>query len=202
MTRFRADMSTVTPAPAKSFVRPGGSSARSEGTNFGETDTTAALPPGTGGEDTAREGQDEIDRDLDRDWYDNDEEGFGHSFGLFSEEDYRAEEAMLQKKREQMQKHLTRRDGTRMTLAQSKRASEIQSDLRVWEENRLMTSGVVRARERGDMDFDSDCRTLLIVHDTRPPFLDGRILFTKQIELVLPLKDPTSDMAVVAKKGF
>ena len=200
-TGFGVDRSAVRPAPAKSFVRPGGSSARSGGTNFGETDTTAALPPGAGGEETAREGQDEVDRDLDRDWYDNDEEGFGHSFGLFSEEDYRAEEAMLQKKREQMQKHLTRRDGTRMTLAQSKRASEIQSDLRVWEENRLMTSGVVRARERGDTDFDSDCRTLLIVHDTRPPFLDGRILFTKQIELVLPLKDPTSDMAVVAKKG-
>ena len=81
-----------------------------------------------------------------------------------------------------MQQHLKRRDGSTMTLARSKRASEIQSDLRAWEDNRLMTSGVVRAKERLDADFDSDCRVLLIVHDTRPPFLDGRILFTKQVE--------------------
>jgi pre-mRNA-splicing factor ATP-dependent RNA helicase DHX38/PRP16 len=142
----------------------------------------------------------EAERELDRHWYDADEEGFGHT--LFSEDDYQREEAMLQAKREQMQKHLTRRDGSQMTLAQSKRASEIQSDLRVWEENRLMTSGVVRRKEQdGEVDYDADSRVLLIVHDTRPPFLDGRILFTKQVELVLPIKDPTSDMAVVARKG-
>ena len=28
-----------------------------------------------------------------------------------------------------------------MTLAQSKRASELQKDMNAWEENRLMTSG-------------------------------------------------------------
>ena len=141
------------------------------------------------------------DRDLDRSWYDMEEEGFGMNVALFSDHDYKAEEAMLQRKRELMQQHLKRRDGSTMTLAQSKRASEIQSDLRAWEDNRLMTSGVVRAKERLDADFDSDCRVLLIVHDTRPPFLDGRILFTKQVELVLPVKDPTSDMAVVARRG-
>ena len=141
------------------------------------------------------------DRDLDRSWYDMEEEGFGMNVSLFSDHDYKAEEAMLQRKRELMQQHLKRRDGSTMTLAQSKRASEIQSDLRAWEDNRLMTSGVVRAKERLDADFDSDCRVLLIVHDTRPPFLDGRILFTKQVELVLPVKDPTSDMAVVARRG-
>lgn len=34
-----------------------------------------------------------------------------------------------------------------MTLAQSKRASELQRDINIWEENRLFRSGVVRARE-------------------------------------------------------
>lgn len=40
---------------------------------------------------------------------------------------------------------------------------------------------MVRAREL-DMDFDNDAdvRVLLLVHDTKPPFLDGRYLFTKQ----------------------
>ena len=52
-----------------------------------------------------------------------------------------------------------------------------------------------------DFDNDSDRRTILLVHDPPPPFLDGRILFTKQAEPVLPLRDPTSDMAVIAKSG-
>lgn len=42
---------------------------------------------------------------------------------------------------------------------------------------------------------------VLLVHDARPPFLDGRQVFTKQAEPVLPLKDPTSDMAVIARNG-
>ncbi len=44
-------------------------------------------------------------------------------------------------------------------------------------------------------------RAILLVHDTKPPFLDGRVLFTKQKGPVLPLKDPTSDMAVIARAG-
>ena len=54
-----------------------------------------------------------------------------------------------------------------------------------------------------DTDFsnDADVRTMLLVHDTRPPFLDGRVIFTKQAEAVMPLKDPTSDLAVIAKTG-
>lgn len=39
------------------------------------------------------------------------------------------------------------------------------------------------------------------MHDARPPFLDGRTVFTKQADPVMPVKDPTSDMAVVARKG-
>lgn len=37
--------------------------------------------------------------------------------------------------------------------------------------------------------------------DTKPPFLDGRIVFTKQAEPVMPIKDPTSDMAIISRKG-
>ena len=54
-----------------------------------------------------------------------------------------------------------------------------------------------------DTDFsnDADVRTMLLVHDTRPPFLDGRVIFTKQAEAIMPLRDPTSDLAVIAKSG-
>lgn len=37
--------------------------------------------------------------------------------------------------------------------------------------------------------------------DTKPPFLDGRMVFTKQAEPVLPLRDPSSDLAVIARNG-
>lgn len=32
-----------------------------------------------------------------------------------------------------------------------------------------------------DFDADNDIRTVLVVHDTMPPFLDGRVRFTKQV---------------------
>ena len=34
-----------------------------------------------------------------------------------------------------------------------------------------------------------------------PPFLDGRAIFSRQPEPVIPIKDPTSDLAVISKKG-
>lgn len=49
-----------------------------------------------------------------------------------------------------MQQRLRRRDGSVMTLAQSKRASELEKDLNKWEENRLLTSGVVRLKQVGE----------------------------------------------------
>ncbi len=51
-----------------------------------------------------------------------------------------------------------------------------------------------------DFDNDADVRVMLLVHDTKPPFIDGRVLYTKQTGPVLPLKDPTSDMAVIARQ--
>lgn len=49
-----------------------------------------------------------------------------------------------------MQQKMKRRDGSNMTLAQSKRANELQKDMNAWEENRMLTSGVVRMREVSD----------------------------------------------------
>ena len=40
---------------------------------------------------------------------------------------------------------------------------------------------------------------LLLVHDTKPPFLQGKAVLTKASNIILPLKDPTSDMAVIAR---
>ena len=51
------------------------------------------------------------------------------------------------------------------------------------------------------MDDDSESTVHVIVHDLKPPFLNGRTVFTKQLEPINPIRDATSDMAVFAKKG-
>lgn len=35
----------------------------------------------------------------------------------------------------------------------------------------------------------------------KPPFLDGRVVFTKQLDPVPVVKDPTSDMCTIAREG-
>ncbi len=57
------------------------------------------------------------------------------------------DEDLFEKKRAALQQRMTRRDGTVMSLAASKRASELQKDMNAWEENRLFQSGVVRKNE-------------------------------------------------------
>lgn len=48
----------------------------------------------------------------------------------------------------------------------------------------MLTSGVVQRLEV-DEDFEEDnaARVHLLVHNLVPPFLDGRIVFTKQVRL-------------------
>lgn len=39
-----------------------------------------------------------------------------------------------------------------------------------------------------DFEEDSEAKVHLLVHNIVPPFLDGRIVFTKQPEPVIPVK--------------
>ncbi len=68
----------------------------------------------------------------------------------------------------------------------------------------MVTSGVA-TRAALDLDFnqdeDSESAVHVMVHNLKPPFLDGKTVFTKQLEPINPVKDPTSGMAVFAKKG-
>ena len=109
----------------------------------------------------------------------------------------------VKQKEEAYQKRLTRRDGRPMTLAQSKKMAGIHADHNAWEENRMLNSGVV-VRKEVDLDFETEeeNRVMLLVHDMKPPFLEGKAwLSTKKAEMVLPVKDPTSDMAMIARRG-
>jgi pre-mRNA-splicing factor ATP-dependent RNA helicase DHX38/PRP16 len=76
------------------------------------------------------------------------------------------------------------------------------ADNDLWEANRMLTSGVA-TRKAVDMDFEDESESTVhvMVHDLKPPFLDGRTVFTKQLAPINPIRDPTSDMAVFSKKG-
>ncbi|CAD7701175.1 unnamed protein product [Ostreobium quekettii] len=136
---------------------------------------------------------------FDRDWYDQEEFGGGVDD---QHNPFIGDQKFYEKRESEMQQRFMRRDGTQMSLAQSKRAGELEKDINKWEENRLVTSGVARYKEVNlDFDNDDDERVILLVHDTKPPFLTGKMVYSKQTGPVLPLKDSTSDMAVIARTG-
>lgn len=128
---------------------------------------------------------------LDREWY-NIDEGYddeNNPFGGSSENaDY------FRKREEQLEQR------TKKRISAQQRQNNKDNEL--WERNRMLTSGVVTMINFNE-DFDEEAieRVHLLVHHIVPPFLDGRIVFTKQPEPVIPVKDPTSDMALLARKG-
>lgn len=140
-------------------------------------------------DDDERDIWEEEQRRLDREWY-NMDEGFDEETNPFgnNNSDY------FRKREEQLEQ--TRKKRISAQQRQNNKDNEL------WERNRMLTSGVVQSINVND-DFDEEAieRVHLLVHHIVPPFLDGRIVFTKQPEPVIPVKDPTSDMAILARKG-
>jgi pre-mRNA-splicing factor ATP-dependent RNA helicase DHX38/PRP16 len=84
----------------------------------------------------------------------------------------------------------------------SAKRSQLQVDQSAWEDNRLLQSGVAVVREAQTIfDDEEDSRVTLIVHNLKPPFLDGRVSFSLQQTTVPTVRDPTSDMATNARNG-
>ncbi|KAJ3325084.1 DEAH-box RNA helicase prp16 [Blyttiomyces sp. JEL0837] len=126
---------------------------------------------------------------LDRHWYSMEEgSSLMDDYHEFTEYD----ETYAQKE-EELQKQQTKK--------MSARQVQYNRDNDLWETNRMLTSGVVQRMDAGDDDNDHESRVHLLVRDLKPPFLDGKVVFTKQIETVQPVKDPTSDLAVFSRQG-
>ncbi|PAA60184.1 hypothetical protein BOX15_Mlig016491g18 [Macrostomum lignano] len=129
---------------------------------------------------------------LDRQWYQMDE-GFddeNNPFPDVSQEYVEKRERELRKQQQQQRK------------CRSAAAQQTQKDNVAWEENRMLRSGVVQKTQLDeDLDDEIGARVHLLVRNIVPPFLDGRIVFTRQPEPVVPVRDPTSDMAMVCKNG-
>lgn len=131
------------------------------------------------------EDDDELKR-LDREWYD---EEAANPFGDLDEEYTRKKEESL-KKSKQVQK-----------ISAQKR--QMNEDNERWETNRMLLSGVVTRTSDAleEVDDMGENRVHLMVTNVVPEFLSGKVVLTKQQEPIIPVKDPTSDMAIVAKKG-
>ncbi|KIR34642.1 pre-mRNA-splicing factor ATP-dependent RNA helicase PRP16 [Cryptococcus deuterogattii 99/473] len=129
---------------------------------------------------------------LDRDWYSYDDEG-----AVAADEDHNPFsqwENLERAKEEELQAKAVKR--------QTARQAQFNADNDLWETNRMQTSGVLqRGGVDDDFDDDSDSKVHVLVHDLKPPFLDGTVAYTKQLDPINPVKDGTSDMAIFAKKG-
>ncbi|GKF43594.1 hypothetical protein Tco_0130146, partial [Tanacetum coccineum] len=79
----------------------------------------------------------EMEYDADRAWYDAEEGNTAFDGDTF----YLADEASVKKKEAEVAKRLVRKDGTPMTLAQSKKLSQLTADNAQWEDRQLMRSG-------------------------------------------------------------
>ncbi|KAI1651805.1 P-loop containing nucleoside triphosphate hydrolase protein [Daldinia loculata] len=135
---------------------------------------------------------------LDRDWYTGDETG-GHTFGDDSHNPFGSYDTSWVEQQQREAELVEKKSGRHMNARQLQR----QKDNDAWETNRMLTSGVAQRRALGD-DFEDDdegTRVHLLIHDLKPPFLDGRTVFTKQLEPVPAVRDYQSDMAVFSRKG-
>ncbi|KAL1199104.1 Pre-mRNA-splicing factor ATP-dependent RNA helicase DEAH7 [Cardamine amara subsp. amara] len=205
-------------APSPVPIRASGSSIRSSSSRYGgrsnqlgysrKGDQTKEEPSEEDRSQGAEEYNHEITESMrlemeyqsDLAWYDTEE---GNSlYDADSASFFLGDDDSLKKKEAELAKRLVRRDGSKMSLAQSKKYSQLNADNAQWEDRQLLRSGAVRGTEvQTEFDSEEERKAILLVHDTKPPFLDGRVVFTKQAEPVMPVKDPTSDMAIISRKG-
>ncbi|KIJ45233.1 hypothetical protein M422DRAFT_227959 [Sphaerobolus stellatus SS14] len=129
---------------------------------------------------------------LDRDWYMGAEEG-----ALAGDEEHNPL-AMWEDLEPKKQAELEKKQVKKV----SARQAQYNADNDMWEANRMVTSGVA-TRKAIDLDFEDESESTVhvMVHNLKPPFLDGKTVYTKQLEPINPIRDPTSDMAIFAKKG-
>jgi pre-mRNA-splicing factor ATP-dependent RNA helicase DHX38/PRP16 len=100
----------------------------------------------------------------------------------------------------QIEQELEMRNDKRekLTLRQKEKSEEQNK----WELNRMLTSGLFKINNiRMDLEEDDDKRVVLMLHDIKPPFLEGKTINASKSEPISIVKDPMSEMAQFAKRG-
>jgi len=137
---------------------------------------------------------------LDRDWYNTAEEGA--VLGDESHNPFGGTEDITWADKERERDLLEKKMAIRSRV--NPKHLQRQKDNDAWETNRMLASSVAQTRDQyhgGFEDDNEDVRIHLLVHDLKPPFLDGKTVFTKQLEPISAVRDPQSDMAVFSRKG-
>lgn len=135
---------------------------------------------------------DEFNRTFEREYYGADEEGAqDDAFDPFkgNEEKVRAFEETLRLRHASLRERI------------SPMQSQLTKDMNRWEEQQLLVSGVMKRTSAIEEDESNDVRVHLLVSHAQPAFLAGHTQLSKVTEPVMPVKDPTSDMALMARKG-
>lgn len=136
------------------------------------------------------------DEDFDRQFYLDQEEG-GYILDTTDQGDmgrFLFENAKTKAREEEMEKKRQNRFNPRKAA--------LQDDQDAWEENRLLSSGAaVRSSVDLEMKTEQDTRVTLLVHQVKPPFLDGRVSFSTIREAVPTVRDNSSDFAKMARGG-
>ena len=158
---------------------------------LGEWDETPLLPA-RDQSDPVPPPPEESTEDFDRHFYLDQEEG-----GYVAEDSgdmgrFLFENAKTKARQEEMEKK----------KKYNPRHSALQDDQDAWEENRLLSSGAA-IRQNVDLDVDdsNNTRVTLLVHQVKPPFLDGRVSFSNIREAVPTVRDASSDFAKMSREG-
>lgn len=95
-----------------------------------------------------------------------------------------------------------RRQQNTTLMRRNPRRSAMEDDQEAWENNRLLSAGAaVHGEVSLDVSTEQDTRVTLLVHQVKPPFLDGRVSFSTVREAVPTVKDASSDFARMAREG-
>ncbi|KAJ2697833.1 hypothetical protein FB645_005815 [Coemansia sp. IMI 203386] len=187
-TSSRSRSSWDAPTPRRPTDGPLSNGQRTQ--NISREDTVPAAAADDNDDDTLadRREWERAQEQIDGEWYSIGETGGAlddahNPFADYVDHDDQLETKLLGQQRKRM----------------NARQAQSNRDNDEWVNSRLVHSGLMQATGAEDMDEDED-RVHLLVHDIRPPFLEGTVL-TRQVDPVRTVVDPTSDLAVFARKG-
>lgn len=123
-----------------------------------------------------------------------DDESFDRQFYLQEDEGH-----YVQESKQEMGRFLF--TNNKIQARMSARQSALQDDQAAWEENRLVSAGTLSRRSVDGESMEQQERVTLLVHQVKPPFLDGRVSFSTVREAVPTVKDSSSDFAKCAREG-
>lgn len=140
------------------------------------------------------------DQEFDRDFYLQEDEG--HAVQDASDEQDLGRFLYTNSKIEARQAAMEQQRQRSNNPLKTAKQSALNHDQQAWEENRLLSAGAaVQATVDLDHVSEQESSVTLLVHQVKPPFLDGRVSFSTVREAVPTVRDASSDFSKMAREG-